>query len=193
VKRLFVLAAVLVPLTGCSFYLEGVEADLGLPRCGSTPEHLSGALLLAAQSVPTSRWLPCVEELPIGWNVTDLKVRDGRAELTLGYAQEQPQAVRISLTRTCQVRGATEQDSGRPGVRRFEAMTDRRDAYAGQRFDVYPGGCVTYRFDLRGTAPSDAANAISGVLGLVTRDSVRRQFDEHTGGRLQLDPPVSRS
>jgi hypothetical protein len=193
VRRAVAIAALLVPLTGCSLYLEGVEADLGLPRCGSTPERLSGPLLLAAQSVPTSPWLPCVEQLPIGWNVTDLKVRDGRAELTLGYAQEQPHALRISLTRTCAVRGATELDSGRSGVRRFDVIAPRPQAYAGRRFYVYPGGCVTHHFDLRGTAPADAANTISGALGLVARDSLRRQFAEHTGGRLQLDPPAAPS
>ena len=59
------------------------------------------------------------------------------------------QSVTITLTATCDIAGARQIPSGQPGMRRFERPPSQVPGYSGVRYDVFPGGCVTYRFVLR--------------------------------------------
>jgi membrane-associated phospholipid phosphatase/tRNA A-37 threonylcarbamoyl transferase component Bud32 len=68
------------------------------PECGT--DH---TMILFAQAVPWSSKVPCVGELPLGWNVTNAVVHDGYASfgLTIGPADGTPE-VTVTLTPRCQ-------------------------------------------------------------------------------------------
>jgi hypothetical protein len=148
-------------------------------------------LWLQAQAVPTAAHVPCLNDpLPPGWQVMMLAVNAGRSEITLGHDRAGQQAVRITLTATCDPTGATVVvSSPAPGVvrsQRLEQLTGT--AFAATWFDRFEGGCITYR--LRSTRDPEGrfAAELPAALGLVSRQSLDQTLRERSNGRLQLDP-----
>jgi len=141
-----------------------------------------------AQSVPSSPWLPCVRSIPVGWSFSGLDARDGSARFALGSDREGAQPLTVLLTASCTVRGATPTPSERPGMLRYERVTRLTGGYGGERYYLYRGGCITYRFNLQGKSRAEPVAEISQALGVVSRDTLRQWVHEHTDGRLELDP-----
>ena len=77
-------------------------------------------MILAAQAVPSAAQVPCVAELPSGWQVGTAEIASGHAKFWLDSDQAGHQAVTVTLTATCDVSGAQEIPSDEPGTRRFE-------------------------------------------------------------------------
>jgi hypothetical protein len=191
VKRAALLCCLLLALTGCQSGVDFSAAG-GLPKCQSTSDIPSGGVLLMAQAVPTSAWVSCLELLPIGWHFEELKARDGKAEFTLGSDRDGPRPVTVLLARSCRVQGS-EKPSERPGMKRYERTTRLTGGYAGERYYTYPGGCISYRFNLTGQSRADPVGEISDALGVVSRQSLREWVYERSDGRLELDPDATAS
>ncbi|MDP9219289.1 MAG: hypothetical protein M3P23_01980 [Actinomycetota bacterium] len=132
-----------------------------------------------------------MQSIPVGWSYNGLDARDGSAKFMLGSDREGAQPLTVLLTASCKVRGATPTPSERPGMRRYERITRLTGGYAGERYYVFPGGCITYRFNLQGKSRAQPVTEISQALGVVSRDTLRRWVHEHTHGRLELDPSPS--
>lgn len=125
-----------------------------LPGCASrqlnqvTCELDDPSMVLAAQSVPTASLLPCIEDFPVGWIFGGSEISNGLSSFWLDSDRAGLQAVRVSLTETCDVSQAVEVTPGQDeaGTRRFEEPISLPPRFVANRYYVFEGGCVTYRF-----------------------------------------------
>jgi hypothetical protein len=149
-----------------------------VPRCG----RLDGEqLVLEAQSVPGATFVPCVDALAPGWSWRAAEIRDGGSDLYFDSDRGGPQALRVALRSKCDVEGAAPGFSTEPGVDRYERIADVPGHYKGYRYDVFPGGCVSYRFDFQGAGRTALANDVEAIVGLQSRASLAETFHEETG------------
>ena len=112
-----------------------------LPACESRQLHQvtcevgDPSLVLAAQAVPTASLLPCIEEFPVGWIFGGSEIERGLASFWLDSDRAGFQAVRVSLTETCDVSEAIEVTPGldESGTRRFEEPISLPPRFAAKR------------------------------------------------------------
>jgi hypothetical protein len=179
-------------LSGCTASLKISGAPGEQPHClqpyRGHPDHLDGSLVLAAQSVPGAALVPCVRQLPAGWSVNDFKAQRGRSRLWLDLGTHDQNAVTMTFTGSCDRGTARSTRSDEPGTRRYDEVTLAPTAYRGTRYYVFAGGCVTYVFDVRGAAATQAVRTISHALSFVDRDAIRRYVEAYSNGRVHLDP-----
>jgi hypothetical protein len=153
----------------------------GSPDCGT--ENL---MVLMAQSVPSATSLPCLAALPAGWDLGSVKVRNGHATFWLDSDQAGKHALEATLTAegTCDLRGGVPVPSDEVGTQRFDRPTEIEPRLKSMRFYVFPGGCVTYRFDFpRGVSPDLLFDA-DQALAFEPRGPVVRQVAVDSRQRL---------
>ena len=73
---------ILTLLTSCAIESESIRLGR-LPLCDHTN---TGRLILIAQSVPSARVIPCIEELPEGWKLEHADVGSGSSRLQFDNA-----------------------------------------------------------------------------------------------------------
>jgi tRNA A-37 threonylcarbamoyl transferase component Bud32 len=166
---LFVVPAVF----GITLLLPASDPGVHAPDCGT-----GHTMILAAQAVPSAAFLPCIAALPLGWTTVNAEIASGRAsfvldsgslavgggvQFVLGGQSGQLQTMTVTLTATCDIAGARQIPSGQPGLRRFERPPSLLPGYSDVRYDVFPGGCVTYRFVLAHGASAALATIGSAV------------------------------
>ena len=149
----------------------GVHVTLGAapraPDCGT-----GHTMILAAQAVPSAAFLPCINALPSGWTTADPEIASGQASFGLDSGQPGLQSVTITLTATCDMAGARQIPSGQPGVRRFERPPSLVPGYSDVRYDVFPGGCVTYRFVLGPGASPVVTTTVDSAVAFMPRSEL---------------------
>lgn len=181
----------LLALPGCS----GVDDQSALLRCDEPGRDVASGVLLMAQSVPTASMVPCLGAMPPDWQIGDFDARSGRGRFELHYlvvAGGDRRGVKVELTRRCDRGGAREVVSDRRGMRRYDRVERDDGRLIDQRFYSYPGGCTTYRFDLRGIGAREQADEVADAVEFVSREEISRQIREVTNGRLELDPSNER-
>ena len=144
-------------------------------------------LWLMAQSVPSTSLVPCVALLPAGWSVAGVAVNNGRSVITLNHDRAGNAALKVELRAACDLTGATEVTSERPGARRYVRIDRGATEFSATRSYVVPGGCIVVRF----TAPAaqqDLATETASAIGLTTRQDLAEALSQRSDGRLQLDP-----
>jgi membrane-associated phospholipid phosphatase/tRNA A-37 threonylcarbamoyl transferase component Bud32 len=148
------------------------------------------ALWLMAQAVPSASLVPCVQLLPVGWTLADVKVQDGRARISFDTDRAGAAAVVMELTASCDLAGASEVTSEQSGARRYLRVDRNSTEVSATRAYTFPGGCVTQRF--RGAGPSALrlSDTAAVEFGFITRDELRQVLSRQSGGRLTLDPAV---
>jgi hypothetical protein len=158
-----------------------VGAPASRVSCSATDGTI---FILAAQAVPTSTLLPCVAILPAGWSYGGSDVRSGIATFWLDNDRAGIRSVEVDLTATCDVSDAVEAAPGpdEGGTRRFEQPISLTPAYQANRYFLFPGGCVTYRFQFQPGAATTLALDAGGALSFRPRaplvEFVRREFGE---------------
>ena len=185
---------VLAAATGCATDFVVVGTAAGMPRCDPTDSYAEGGAVAMAQWVPTARWLPCVNLLPVGWSARSFVPADGEA--VLGFASDRygASALTVHLRPSCAVEGMTEVPSEYPDTRRFQQGSRTGDRYAGRRLYTFTGGCIVFEFDLRDAkGGAELAGEMTGALGVLERDTIARQVREGSDGRLDLDRPREES
>jgi hypothetical protein len=181
-----VLAAVVPVLSaGCSG--DSTVAIGGLPQCTPRPGTVSAGVVVMAQAVPSARWLPCVRAVPVGWTFDELKPRDGSATFSLSAGPDGQRALVVLLRPTCDTGGSTEVPSGEPAMRRYDGPVRANPGYSSERHYVFDGGCVTYRFDLRGASAAQPVTPLTAAMGFVNRAELARLVHDTSDGRLRLD------
>lgn len=161
--------ALLIPsvlLTGCA----EVESQ-SVPFCPG-PERNAAAVILMAQAVPSAAYAPCISEFPAGWSFGGERIRRDRPEFWLDSDRAGIRAVTVILTRDCDVTKAVEvpQEAGEPPMRRYEEPNALPPSFSGNRYYVFPGGCVTYRFNFLDGATFAQAVEASQALTFVSRE-----------------------
>jgi hypothetical protein len=173
-------------LAACSV----TPADVGITaECGHPEDRGNPTLELMAQSVPSASLVPCVQLMPAGWSLVDVSSQRGNSMLVLDSDRDGTRALTVELTGSCNTEGATQVPSDQAGARRYERPQRVSAGYAGQRYYVYPGGCTTYHFNLRGSSSAQPVNEASLAISFVSRDTIRAAVRRDSHDRLELDPP----
>jgi hypothetical protein len=168
------VAAVLVAASACAPGVARVA-----PACAAGDDRF---FVLAAQAVPTATLLPCVNVLPAGWRFEGVLVESGEARMWLESDRAGIRAVEAILTRQCSTSDAVEVDPApdEAGTRRFEEPISLTPAYVADRYYVFEGGCITYRYRfVAGAAPTlalEADEALSFTPRSLYVDRVREEF-----------------
>jgi hypothetical protein len=136
-----ILALLVLALAACGTPSQAV------PTC--PPASSGDVLILMAQSVPSAAEVPCIAEFPAGWSFGGQQIESGHSEFWLFSDRAGERAVTVTLTRSCDVEAAVEvpADADEAGLRRFEEPRTLPPGFSGDRFYVFPGGCIRYRFD----------------------------------------------
>jgi len=149
-------------------------------------------LWLMAQSVPSASLVPCVRSLPVGWNVAEVAVNNGRSLITLNHDRAGDRALVVRLTAACEVNGAVEGPSATTGVRHYQRIESPTGQFTAVWYDRFPGGCVTSRLHLTTDPNGEFAAQAPQVLGFTTRAALQEALSQRSDGRLQLDPEAAR-
>jgi len=159
------LLAVLVMaglVAGCAGLRE--EAQVGpYPGCDTTSR---GRLLLMAQSVPDASMIPCLGELPPGWELSTASTRTSETILVL-TTDAFDLDVEMVLTPACDVSEAEQFPFDLPGVTLYR-QDDGRDL----RY-LFEGGCVGLSFPTLELAESGHAAELLDAIRFLTRDQLR--------------------
>ena len=163
-------AAVAISMMGLLLAGCGTASNPTVPFCPG-PGRDAGATILMAQSVPSASYAPCIANLPAGWTFGGERIRNGRAEFWLDSDRAGFGAVRVSLTPTCDVSKAVEvpPETTEPRVRRYEEPTALPPAFSGNRYYLFPGGCVTYRFAFARGGSFTQVVEVTQALSFVSR------------------------
>jgi hypothetical protein len=141
-----------------------------------------------AQSVPTASLVPCIEILPAGWTLGDVVVGNNRSRFTV--TSDRGGVLVTELAASCDLSGAVELTSERPGARRYVRVERNAAGVATTRAYTFAGGCVTQRLMAPEASREQLVSESSSALGFTTRDALAAALRDDSGGRLELDAPT---
>jgi hypothetical protein len=154
-------------------------------RVGRPPEcqrSRGEALYLQAQSVPSASFMPCLNALPLGWRFGGLYVRKGSSLLVLDSDRGGQRALLVSLESHCDTSRAKEvTPTDEPGTRRWDGLESEASRYAGLRYYVFPGGCITYQFDVSDDERTAFTAEAELAIGLYSRAALEDRVRSTTG------------
>ena len=164
---------------------------LGLAGCGpgsrlvteaNCPVEESRFFILIAQSVPSATLLPCIRSLPAGWTYGGSDVDDASARFWLDSDRAGYHAVEVSLTSSCRVADALDvtNSTAEAGVRAY-LREFFLDPYRANRYFLFPGGCVTYRYRFGGEAEPVLSLEADEALTFGLRATVVEKVQEDLG------------
>jgi hypothetical protein len=161
---------------GCSASTVRSEEALCEPSSAAHP-------VLVAQAVPSATLLPCIRVFPAGWGYGGSEVMSGRSRFWLDSDRAGIHAVEVELTEGCHVGGLRDvtSASGELDVRVYLRPISL-SPYAADRYFVFEGGCITYRYRFAEAeeAPNLAAEA-DDALTFMGRDVLVDLVDDSYG------------
>jgi hypothetical protein len=143
----------------------------------------SPILVLAAQSVPEATLIPCVNAFPSGWSPGGSEIVDGRITFWLNSDRAGVHALEVDLTRSCDFSGAVEVAPAPDeiGTRRYEEPISLRPSYSGNRYYLFSGGCITYRYRFGPGASTTLALEADEALSFIPRAVVVAAVEHDLG------------
>jgi hypothetical protein len=162
-------------LTGCA------SASDTVPGCGD-PLRLA----IVAQSVPRGSYLPCIRALPPGWTVGGFAPTQDGTSFLLNSDRSPGQPVTVRLTTACGISGASPSPPRAPGVLTYTRLDSISPRFAGTLYDVFPGGCVSYRFDFGSGSQIELMEQFEQAVGLYARQQLRLVLQQELG--VELNP-----
>jgi membrane-associated phospholipid phosphatase/tRNA A-37 threonylcarbamoyl transferase component Bud32 len=150
----------------------------GSPDCGT-----GDAAITVAQSVPSATLVPCIATLPAGWELGGVRVKRGRSRFWLDSDLAGDRAVEATLTPRdeCDVSDATPVPSDEVGTDRYEQPERLPPGLRSTRFYLFPGGCVTYRFDFDDEATPELMFSADQALAFQPRSILLDHVRATTG------------
>ena len=164
---------IVLALAGCT------SASESAPDCRADQR-----LALVAQSVPDASYVPCVAGLRAGWRTANFDAETGRTQFDL-ESDRADHPVTVDLRARCHVGGATAITPRAEGVRTHLRVRSISPRYAGTLYDVFPGGCVTYRFDFERGPHIALMEDFQASLALFSRRELRLQLERDAGITLR--------
>ncbi len=144
------------------------------PGCGKSP-----ALILAAQAVPTATKVPCIDAFPSGWTFGTAQIHAGEATVWLNSDRAGSRAVEVRLAATCPDAGGMQVPSDEVGTRRFERPSSLSPELSGERFYLFEGGCIRYRYAFAPGTPPALLFDIDEALAFESRADLVAYVEEH--------------
>ena len=169
------MLATAATLTGCAGFGDTV------PGCGD-PLRLA----IIAQSVPGAAYLPCIRDLPQGWSTSGFDPSQDGTSFLLNSDRSPGQPVTVRLTTTCQTGGTSPSPARAPGVLTYTRLSSISPRFAGTLYDVFPGGCVSYRFDFATGSQIALMEQFEQAIGLYPRQQLRLVLKQKLG--VELNP-----
>ena len=158
-----------------------VGPESAIPEC-----QTGGRLAILAQAVPSASMVPCVAPLPVGWSFSALDVDSGGARFWLNSDRSGLRALEVELLDSCDTTGATEVGSEEEGIERYQILTSLTPRFTGITYDVFPGGCVAYRYELTSGAHIGLHEELHDAVALFPRRMLADELRRDLG--LELDP-----
>ena len=162
-------------LTGCT------TSDGSVPGCGD-PLRLA----VIAQSVPGASYLPCIRGLPPGWTTSGFDPTQDGTSFLLNSDRSPGRPVTVRFTATGDVRGASPSPPRAPGVLTYTRLDSISPRFAGTLYDVFPGGCVSYRFDFGSGSQIELMEQFQQAIDLYSRQQLRLVLKQELG--VELNP-----
>ena len=162
-------------LTGCAALHNPV------PSC-SDPQRLA----IIAQSVPGAAYIPCIRGLPPGWSTSAFNPAQDGTSFRLNSDRSPQNPVMVHLTATCRLGRASPLRPRAPGVRTYSRLSSISPRVAGILYDVFPGGCVSYRFDFALGPNIALTEQFENTIGLYSRLQLRLDLKNKLG--VELNP-----
>jgi hypothetical protein len=134
-----------------------------IPTCDTTSR---GRLLLMAQSVPDASLIPCLTELPPGWEFSRAFSRSDESSLMF-ETDTFDLDVDVILLPSCEVAEARLVDSSRPETQLFISADGIAYSF------VFDGGCIRFEYETRQLAESREGRALMDAIPFMTRDTLR--------------------
>jgi hypothetical protein len=161
-------------LAGCLLLVScSVELTLPPPSCEE-----AGSGLIVAQSVPEAEFVPCLLELPAGWGVEGVRVDDDGTRVRLDSDRAGEDAAVLYYSEACDPADAVSIPSDQPGADRFEHIERLTPGFRADRYYLFDGGCVRWRFDFDDGAPAGLSVQLGSALVLVSRDELNEALRE---------------
>ena len=170
-----VIFAVTATLTGCA------ASGGTVPGCGD-PLRLA----IIAQSVPGASYVPCISGLAPGWNTSGFAPTQDGTSFLLNSDRSPGRPVTVRLTATCNVSGASPSPPRAPGVLTYTRLDSITPRFAGTLYDVFPGGCISYRFDFALGSQIALVEQFEQAIGLYPRQQLRLILKQELG--VELSP-----
>ena len=168
-----VMLAAAAALTGCGRFSDTV------PACA---DPLRVAII--AQSAPGASYLPCIDDLPPGWETSAFSPSRGHTSFQLDSDRSPGQPVTVRLTPTCQTKDASPSPARAPGVLTYTRLRSISPRFAGTLYDVFPGGCVSYQFDFTLGSQIALMEQFEEAVGLYPRQQLRLVLKQKLGVEL---------
>ena len=175
--RLARVAAVAIALST----LASCSARAGDTTEANCPIQDSELFVLMAQSVPSATLIPCIESVPAGWSYGGSDVSDTVARFWLNSDRGGRHAVEVSLEASCRIIGAVDvtNSTSEGGVRVYVNEFDLHP-FSANKYFVFPGGCVTYRYrfgpEAEATLALEADEAVTFGLRTVLVAEVQEEL-----------------
>lgn len=146
------------------------------------PVEDSELLLLAAQAVPSATLLPCIQAFPAGWWYGGSDVRSDTVRFWLESDRAGFHAVEVELTRSCRTIGALDVTSSTQefGVQEYMRVYDLHP-FTADRYFLFTGGCVTYRYRFDGDASPTLALEADQAVTFGLRTALVERVDDEFG------------
>ena len=155
-------------------------AAASVPACTAVER-----VALIAQSVPGAAYVPCVADLGQGWSATGFDAGSAGTRFSLVSDRAPGTPVRVEFSPTCSVAGAVPTAPRGEGIRSYIRLDSVSPSYRGATFDVFPGGCVTSRFDFVRGPHIVLMEGFGQALGLTPIRQLRLDLDRRLGVELQ--------
>lgn len=162
------------------------------PACANTTVATVGcrveewALVLSAQAVPSATLVPCIARLPAGWSFSGSEFRDGASRFWLDSDRAGIRAVEVELTATCDTSDAVPippaPDEADAQV--YAEPIALRPALQANRYIVFPGGCITYRYRFATGASTTLTLEAEEALSFFPRSALVQEVREFLGQTL---------
>jgi membrane-associated phospholipid phosphatase/tRNA A-37 threonylcarbamoyl transferase component Bud32 len=151
---------------------------------GESPDCGTGDVaMMVAQSVPSATLVPCIATLPAGWELGGVRVKRDRSTFWLDSDLAGGRAVEATLTPRdeCDISDAAPVPSDEVGTERYEQPERLPPGLRSTRFYLFPGGCVTYRFEFDDEATPGLIFSVDQAVAFQPRSTLLDHVRATTG------------
>jgi hypothetical protein len=179
-RRIVVVVILALLVAGCG---AAELVSLRMPKCGEVGARTT---FLMAQSVPDAALVPCIDEASLPGDLFMKEMRIDSTGARFAFVGDWPApesdtaaplSLEVRFTSSCDVGDAVAVPSDERDARRLERVERVAAGYTGERFYVFDGGCVTYRFDAQGDSWLSFVHEASQTWTFMPRTEVERLRD----------------